>query len=46
MTIVAILLLLGAGFLGRRWLDERAQNAQLRSQIAVLKRRIATRRED
>lgn len=46
MTVVSIVLLVGAGFLGRRWLDARAENAQLRAQIAVLKRRIAKRHED
>jgi hypothetical protein len=46
VTIVVLVLLAGAAFLGRRWFDERAANAQLRSEIAVLKRRIAARRED
>lgn len=46
MTVVVLVLLAGAAFLGRRWLDERATSAQLRSEIAVLKRRIAARRED
>jgi hypothetical protein len=46
VTFVVLVLLAGAAFLGRSWLAERATTAQLRSEIAVLKRRIAARRED
>ena len=46
MSAVALLLLVAAGFLARGWLGARNENATLRAQIAVLKRRIEKRRED
>jgi hypothetical protein len=41
--VVLIASLAGAGYLGHLWLGERATNALLRSEIAVLKRRLARR---
>jgi hypothetical protein len=44
VTLFTALLLLGGGYLGARWLAARAENARLLDEIAVLKRRLATRR--
>jgi hypothetical protein len=43
VTLFAALLLVAAGLFGHRWLGARAENAQLRAQIAVLKRRLERR---
>jgi hypothetical protein len=40
---VLIAVLAGTGYLAHLWLGERATNALLRAEIAVLKRRLARR---
>ena len=45
MTLFAALLLVLSLYVGNRWLDARAENARLRSQVAVLERRLARRRD-
>ena len=39
-TVVIASLAAGALFLGKRWLDARAEVAELRTQVALLKRRL------
>ncbi|MCZ8130582.1 MAG: hypothetical protein O9284_04695 [Steroidobacteraceae bacterium] len=45
MTMLTAVLLLAIGWLGQRWLGARSEIALLRSEVAVLRRRLA-RRDD